>query len=105
MWSACGALREPSSQATFRGTIHLSSDSLACFEREAKSAAFSHYNVISLYDFGVDDGVPYLTMELLDGETLRAAPCARAVTHDPRLPSPVYRHASPVSLIHTRFLR
>jgi hypothetical protein len=29
--------------------------------------------VISLYDFGVDDGVPYLTMELLDGETLRQA--------------------------------
>lgn len=57
-----------------RPAIASRSDSLARFEKEAKSvAALSHQNVVSLYDFGVDDGVPYLTMELLDGETLRAA--------------------------------
>ncbi|MCX5016390.1 serine/threonine-protein kinase [Streptomyces sp. NBC_00555] len=33
-------------------------------------ARISHPGVVSLYDTGVDDGVPYLLMELLDGEDL-----------------------------------
>jgi serine/threonine protein kinase/tetratricopeptide (TPR) repeat protein len=47
-------------------------DALARFEREAKAvAALSHPNVLSIFDFGTDEGVPYAVMELLEGETLR----------------------------------
>jgi serine/threonine protein kinase len=47
-------------------------DSLARFEREAKAvAALSHPNILSIFDFGTQDGVSYAVMELLEGETLR----------------------------------
>ncbi|HEY8431663.1 MAG TPA: protein kinase, partial [Sandaracinaceae bacterium] len=43
----------------------------ARFEREAKVlAALSHPNIVSLVDFGVEDGRAYLVMELLRGQTL-----------------------------------
>jgi serine/threonine-protein kinase len=41
------------------------------FEREAKAlAAVRHPNVVSITDYGVWGEVPYLVMELLEGETL-----------------------------------
>jgi TolB-like protein/tetratricopeptide (TPR) repeat protein len=47
-------------------------DTLARFEREAKAvAALSHPNILSIFDFGNEDGVAYAVMELLEGETLR----------------------------------
>jgi len=47
-------------------------DTLARFEREAKAvAALSHPNILSIFDFGKQDGVAYAVMELLEGETLR----------------------------------
>jgi eukaryotic-like serine/threonine-protein kinase len=47
-------------------------DALARFEREARAvASLSHPNILSIFDFGADDGVAYAVMELLDGETLR----------------------------------
>jgi tetratricopeptide (TPR) repeat protein len=47
-------------------------EALARFEREAKAvAALSHPNILSLHDVGVDGGVSYAVMELLEGETLR----------------------------------
>src|ERR1700686_4633177 len=47
-------------------------DSLARFEREAKAVAtLSHPNILSIFDFGTQDGVSYAVMELLEGETLR----------------------------------
>ncbi len=43
----------------------------ARFEREAKVlAALSHPNIVSLVDYGVEDGRAYLVMELLRGQTL-----------------------------------
>jgi serine/threonine protein kinase len=42
------------------------------FEREAKAAAaLRSAHVVQTLDYGVDDGQPYMVMELLEGETLR----------------------------------
>ena len=41
------------------------------FEREAKTvAALSHANICPVFDVGEQDGINYLVMEYLDGETL-----------------------------------
>jgi TolB-like protein/Flp pilus assembly protein TadD len=47
-------------------------DALARFEREALAvAALSHPNILSIFDFGTQDGTTYAVMELLKGDTLR----------------------------------
>ena len=47
-------------------------DALARFEREALAvAALSHPNILSIFDFGTQDGTTYAVMELLEGDTLR----------------------------------
>jgi serine/threonine-protein kinase len=54
---------------------HLSGDAsaLARFEREAKVlAALSHPNILTIFDVGQDNGVSFVVMELLPGETLRS---------------------------------
>jgi dipeptidyl aminopeptidase/acylaminoacyl peptidase len=44
------------------------------FEQEAKATAtLNHPNVMAVFDVGVDDGVPYVVLELLEGETLSTA--------------------------------
>jgi eukaryotic-like serine/threonine-protein kinase len=41
------------------------------FRREAQSAAnLSHPNIVSLYDYGSDQGSSYIVMELIDGRSL-----------------------------------
>ncbi|KAB2968594.1 MAG: protein kinase [Thermoanaerobaculia bacterium] len=46
--------------------------SLARFEREAKAtAALKHSCILSVYDVGTHEGVPYLVEELLEGESLK----------------------------------
>ncbi len=41
------------------------------FEREAKAvAALNHPHVCTLHDIGIQDGIDFLVMEYLDGETL-----------------------------------
>jgi serine/threonine protein kinase/Tol biopolymer transport system component len=42
------------------------------FEQEARAAsALNHTNILSIFDVGSHESVPYLVMELLEGETLR----------------------------------
>jgi serine/threonine protein kinase/Flp pilus assembly protein TadD len=43
------------------------------FEREARAvAALSHPNIIALFDVGREQGISYVVIELLEGETLRS---------------------------------
>ena len=43
------------------------------FEKEARSAsALSHPNIVTVFDIGVTDGVSWIAMERVEGETLRA---------------------------------
>ena len=45
---------------------------MARFEREAKAqAAFSHPNIVPVYDYGEVKGAPYLVMEFIAGGTLK----------------------------------
>lgn len=42
------------------------------FDNEAKSiASLSHSNIVNIFDFGIDDGLRYIVMELVDGITLK----------------------------------
>jgi len=42
------------------------------FQREAKAvASLRHPNIVQVFDFGVDDEVPYMVMEYLAGRTLK----------------------------------
>lgn len=56
--------------------LNLSKQELAGFEerfyREAKSAGrLNHPNIITIYDVGETDGIAYIAMEYLEGESLR----------------------------------
>jgi serine/threonine protein kinase/Tol biopolymer transport system component len=58
----------------------------ARFEREARAvAALKHPNICTIYDVGHDDGIDFLVMELVEGESLAARlsrgplPCDEAV--------------------------
>lgn len=54
-----------------RGGIDDSETARTRFVREARSAAgLDSPHVVQIFDYGVDDGVPYIAMELLSGESL-----------------------------------
>jgi serine/threonine-protein kinase len=55
------------------GTDKVRADAAARMMREARAAAaFNHPNVVAIHDVGEVDGSPYITMELVNGQTLRA---------------------------------
>jgi eukaryotic-like serine/threonine-protein kinase len=63
-------------------------DRLRRFEQEARATGMlNHPNILAVYDFGADDGAPYLVAELLEGMSLReclsggAMPPRRAVDY------------------------
>ena len=52
-------------------TFALNDDIKARFEREAKTiSSLNHPNICTLYDVGKQDGLDYLVMEFIEGETL-----------------------------------
>jgi Tol biopolymer transport system component len=52
--------------------LSLDEAALKRFQREARAAsALNHSNICTLYDLGEFNGLPYLVMELLEGESLR----------------------------------
>ncbi|HKX83043.1 MAG TPA: serine/threonine-protein kinase [Pyrinomonadaceae bacterium] len=49
-------------------------DRLARFEQEAQAAgSLNHPNIVAVYDVDMNEGMPYVVSELLEGETLRSA--------------------------------
>src|SRR5262245_44259394 len=48
-------------------------DLLTRFEKEAKAlAVLAHANILTIFDFGNDNGISYAVTEILDGESLRS---------------------------------
>ena len=47
--------------------------------RRSAVAALSHPNVLGVHDVGVAEGIAYVVMELLEGETLRSGSTAGAL--------------------------
>lgn len=55
-------------------------DRLHRFEQEARAVALlNHPNILHIYDTGLHEGMPYLVMELLEGETLRERMTGRSL--------------------------
>jgi serine/threonine protein kinase len=54
-------------------TLASDPERLKRFEKEARSAsALNHPNIVTIHDLGTSDGVSWIAMELVSGETLRA---------------------------------
>jgi serine/threonine protein kinase/beta-lactam-binding protein with PASTA domain len=53
---------------------------VAKFKSEATNAArLSHPNIVQVYDFGYEDGQPYMAMEYVDGQNLREILSSRMI--------------------------
>jgi hypothetical protein len=61
-------------------------EELERFQREARAIArVSHPNICTVYDVGQEEGVPFLVMELLEGETLAERLCRGPIPVDAAL--------------------
>ncbi|WAS98042.1 serine/threonine-protein kinase [Nannocystis punicea] len=84
-----------------------SSELRARFEREAKAAALlKSPNAVQVHDYGIEDGTPYIVMELLEGEDLStrlaregrlSLPATRRIVEDV---GKALRRAHEIGLIH-----
>src|SRR5262249_11417117 len=69
-------------QANLTNDEHL----VARFHREAKSASMlAHPHILQVIDFGQDDGIAYLAMELLDGRDLERVIADERPLHERRI--------------------
>lgn len=79
-------LREPVAVKFMSASLASSSEAQQRFEREATAVAQLQRrtrHVVQIHDYGFDEGVPYLTMELLEGENLH-----QRLKRERRLPLP-----------------
>lgn len=66
------------------GEVAANTDRRLRFEREARTvASLSHPHICALHDVGSQDGVEYLVMEFLEGETLAARLARRSSRSSP----------------------
>src|SRR6185295_6814513 len=66
-------LNRPVALKVLAHSFSTDADSLARFTREARTTALlNHPNIVSVYDVGAHDGIPFVVSELLEGKTLRA---------------------------------
>jgi serine/threonine protein kinase len=70
------------------GSYSRDPEKLRQFQQEAEAvAALNHPNILSIYQIGEQDGVPYIVTELLHGKNLRelqdsvALPCQKALDY------------------------
>ena len=78
-------------------------ESKARFLMEARVASnITHENIISVYDFGEDRGRPFIVMEFLEGESLRAAIRNGHLGDFPRRMRIALQVARAVDFIHTK---
>jgi eukaryotic-like serine/threonine-protein kinase len=80
-------LNEPVAIKFMRADLAASRESFMRFEREATAVAQLQrktMHVVHIHDYGIDDGSPYIVMELLEGETLhgRLKRCKRLGLHE-----------------------
>src|ERR1700719_584754 len=75
VYCARGSVRGPRvALKVLTGPAAANPESKARFLFEARTASnISHENIVSVYDFGEDDGRPFMVMEFLPGGSLRAA--------------------------------
>jgi serine/threonine-protein kinase len=71
------------------------------FLREARiAAAIKHPNVVNIFDVGVQDSVPYLVMELLEGEDLEAMVHAKGALSEATLVDIVVPIVAGLAAVH-----
>ena len=79
VWEADSSLFGPVALKLLRGELAGDPDAVDRFATEARSAAsISHEHVVAIYDIGATtENVPFIVMELCDGETLEGTLAAR----------------------------
>jgi len=67
-------LRREVALKTLSGRVGPDDEALLRFQREAQAAALlNHPNIVTVHDFGEEQGLLYMAMEFLDGDDLRDA--------------------------------